>query len=245
MYIIPAIDLRDGKCVRLYQGKAETQTIYSEEPAEVARKWVSEGATYLHIVDLDGAMAGSMKNMDAVRAITKAVHVPVQLGGGIRDAETVANVLHAGISRVIIGTRACDLDFLRSLVAQFGGKIVVGIDAKDGMVSVQGWKEVTSIKALHLAKRVEEAGVKTIIYTDVARDGALKGPNIEAIEKMLDTIDINVIASGGVTTTGDVWSLCQLSDRGLAGMIIGKALYTGGIMLNEILEIAKKCSQKG
>ena len=243
MQIFPAIDIMGGKCVRLYQGRADTQVVYSENPAEVAKKWVAEGATYLHIVDLDGAMSSSMQNMDSIREIIKAVKIPLQVGGGIRDVETVSTVLQAGISRVIIGTRACDLDFLKSLVSQFGNKIVVGIDAKDGMVSVQGWKEVTSLKALDFAQMVQKTGVGTIIYTDVARDGALRGPNIEAIEKMLDTVDINVIASGGVTSTGDIWSLCQLGKRGLAGIIIGKTLYTGSIKLKEVLEIVEKCWQ--
>ena len=241
MLIIPAIDLMGGKCVRLFQGRADTQTIYSDDPVEIAGKWQAEGAEYLHLVDLDGAFQGSIKNIDVVRAIVGAINIPCELGGGIRDAETVANVLDAGLDRVIIGTRACDIDFLKGLVSKFGEKIVVGIDARDGMVSVRGWEEVTSNSALDFARQVEDVGVKTIIYTDVARDGALQGPNIPAIAEMLDSVEIGVVASGGVTTIDDVRELCSLSYENLVGVIIGKALYTGNIGLKEVLEIAETC----
>jgi len=241
MLIFPAIDIMDGKCVRLHQGRADTQTVYSDEPTEVACRWQADGAEYLHLVDLDGAFEGSMKNMESFREIVGAIDIPVELGGGIRDAEMVASVLDAGVARAIIGTRACDLDFLRRLVSQFGDRVVVGIDAKDGMVSVRGWEEVTSLSALDFAGQVEDIGVKTIIYTDVARDGALSGPNLDAIEKMLDAVRIDVIASGGVTTADDVQLLCKLASKGLTGVIIGKALYTGNIVLKEALEIAKGC----
>ncbi len=241
MLILPAIDIMDGKCVRLYQGRADTQTVYSNEPADVARRWEAEGAEYLHLVDLDGAFEGSMKNMESFRKIVGAIDIPVELGGGIRNIGTVANVLDVGIARAIIGTRACDLDFLERLVSQFGERVVVGIDSKEGMVSVRGWEEVTSLSALDFARQVEDTGVKTIIYTDVARDGALSGPNLDAIEKMLDAVGIDVIASGGVTTVDDMKSLCKLGRKNLAGMIIGKALYTGKIELKEALETAKRC----
>ena len=241
MLIIPAVDIMDGKCVRLYQGRADTQTVYSDKPADMARKWEAEGAEYLHVIDLDGAFEGTVKNIGVVLEIVAAIDIPVELGGGIRDSETVANLLDTGVARVIIGTRACDLDFLEALVSEFGEKIVVGIDAKSGMVSVSGWEEVTSLGALDFARQVEDVGVGTIIYTDVARDGALKGPNLGAIEKMLDAVRIDVIASGGVTTVEDVRSLCKLGRENLAGVIIGKALYTGKIMLKEAIEMTKRC----
>ena len=239
--ILPAIDIMDGKCVRLYQGRASDVTVYSDDPAAAALRWEGEGAEYLHVVDLDGAFEGSPKNMDAVREIVESVNIPVELGGGIRDAKAIDQVLASGVDRVIIGTRACDLDFLRDVMERFGAGVVVGIDAKNGMVSVRGWEEVTSLTALDFAKQVEDAGARTVIYTDVARDGALKGPNIGAVEKMLERVGIDVIASGGVTTAADVRSLCGLARKGLSGIIIGKALYDNRIDLKEALEIAKGC----
>jgi phosphoribosylformimino-5-aminoimidazole carboxamide ribotide isomerase len=197
------------------------------------------------VVDLDGAFKGTTKNTTVVRNIIASVDIPAELGGGIRDVQTAGAMLDTGIDRVIIGTRACDLDFVRELVACFGDRVAVGIDAKEGQVSVRGWEEVTSLTALDFARTVEDAGVATIIYTDVARDGALQGPNLAAMAEMLNAVDINVIASGGVTTVGDVEALCRLTPRPPDGVIIGKALYTGDVDLKDALETAERCSPNG
>ena len=235
MILLPAIDLMSGQVVRLRQGKATEKTVYSDDPVAFARRWESEGGDYLHIVDLDAAFTGTQRNLEAVRAITGAISIPCELGGGMRSGESVRAALEAGVSRVIIGTRAAESeDFVREMVEEFGGeRIAVGIDAKNGMVSVKGWTEESALSALDLARRVEDAGVGTIIYTDIATDGMLTGPNFLETEKMLEALGCQLIASGGVGSVEDVRRLGAMS--GLYGCIIGKALYDGAVSLADLV----------
>jgi phosphoribosylformimino-5-aminoimidazole carboxamide ribotide isomerase len=239
MLLIPAIDLMGGKCVRLVQGRAGTETVYSDDPVATARRWESEGAPMLHVVDLDGALGGSMANFGAVRAIAGAVGVPVEFGGGVRDAATLARVLETPLARVVLGTRACDEAFLRAAVAQYGERIAVGLDVRDGLVSVKGWQESTGFEAPALARRVEALGVRTIIVTDVAADGTLEGPRIGSLEAVLGAVSCEVIASGGVGSLEDLRMLRRYGERGLAGVIVGKALYSGAVTLAEALEAVR------
>lgn len=237
MLVIPAIDLKDGKCVRLLQGKKDSVTIYSENPANTARLWAHYGAKLLHIVDLDGAFTGSQKNFDAIIKIRQTVNIAIQVGGGIRKRGTVMKLFSAGINRIIIGTAAIeDPEFLIECCDQYPGRILVGIDAKDGKVAIRGWEEVTSIDAKELAKRLELVGVAGIIYTDIAKDGMLSGPNIEAIKEMVESVKIPVIASGGVSSLEDIKKLLQINN--LWGVITGKAIYSGTLDLREAIKIA-------
>jgi phosphoribosylformimino-5-aminoimidazole carboxamide ribotide isomerase len=234
MILLPAIDLMSGEVVRLRQGKADQKTVYSRDPASFAKRWEDEGGDYLHIVDLDAAFTGEQRNLESVRAITDAVSIPCELGGGIRGEAAVRKALDAGITRVIIGTRAAEsLEFVREMAACFGSeRIAVGIDAKNGLVSVKGWTEESSLSALDLARRAEDAGAGTIIYTDIATDGMLQGPNFAETEKMLQALDCQLIASGGVSSADDVRRLGEMP--GLYGCIIGKALYDGAVNLREL-----------
>jgi phosphoribosylformimino-5-aminoimidazole carboxamide ribotide isomerase len=240
MIVIPAIDLKDGKCVRLEQGLMERDTVYSDHPAATARHWQDQGGELLHIVDLDGAFAGVPKNRAAIEAIVKAIAIPAQLGGGIRDLATIEAYLALGLSRVIIGTAAQRTPQLVSEACRrFPGRIVVGIDAKHGMVAVQGWAEVTGVTAVELAKRFEGDGVAAIIYTDIARDGMLQGPNLEATKALAEAISIPVIASGGVSSLKDIENLLTIEASGVAGVITGKAIYSGALDLGEAVRVAK------
>lgn len=225
MILLPAIDLMGGQVVRLRQGKADEKTVYSNDPAIFAKKWVDEGGDYLHIVDLDAAFTGEQKNLDAVRAITQSAGIPCELGGGMRNEEAIARAFDAGISRIVIGTRAAEsVDFVANMVSKFGDdKIAVGIDARDGIVSVKGWTESSGIRAIDLAKQVEAAGAGTIIYTDISTDGMLEGPNFAEMESLLGQLKCQLIASGGVSSADDVVRLNAM--EGLYGVIIGKALY--------------------
>jgi phosphoribosylformimino-5-aminoimidazole carboxamide ribotide isomerase len=234
MLLFPAIDLMSGEVVRLRQGKAELKTVYSSDPAAFARQWESEGGDYLHLVDLDAAFTGEQRNLASVRAVCDAVRIPVELGGGIRSHEAIVRALDAGVARVIIGTRAAEsLDFVRDAAREFGSeRIAVGIDARNGVVSVKGWTESAGIAALELAQRAQEAGAGTIIYTDIATDGMLQGPNFAEMEKMLKALSCQLIASGGVSCAADVRRLAALP--GLYGCIIGKALYDGQLRLAEV-----------
>lgn len=234
MILLPAIDLMSDEVVRLRQGKAEQKTVYSKDPAAIARRWEEEGGDYLHVVDLDAAFTGEQRNLDAVQAICAAVKFPVELGGGIRDLAAAERAIGAGVSRVIVGTRAAEsLAFITELAKAFGsGRVAVGIDAKNGKVSVKGWTEESALTALDLARRAEDAGAGTIIYTDIATDGMLAGPNFAETEKMLHALGCQLIASGGVSCADDVRRLGQMP--GLYGCIIGKALYDGAINLREI-----------
>ncbi len=234
MILLPAIDLMSGEVVRLRQGKADQKTVYSNDPAAFAQRWESEGGDYLHIVDLDAAFTGEQHNLDAVRAITGAISIPCELGGGIRSLAAVQKAIEAGVARVIIGTRAVEsLDFVRDMAREFGReRVAVGIDAKHGLVSVKGWTEESTLTALDLAKRAEDAGAGTIIYTDIATDGMMQGPNFAETEKMLQALDCQLIASGGVSSAADVERLAQMP--GLYGCIIGKALYDGAVNLRDL-----------
>jgi phosphoribosylformimino-5-aminoimidazole carboxamide ribotide isomerase len=240
MLVIPAIDLKEGRCVRLEQGLMEKDTVYSDDPGAQARSWQEQGGELLHIVDLDGAFAGVPKNKAAIAAIVRAVDIPTELGGGIRDLSTIEAYLTLGIDRVILGTVAKENPALvREACAKFPGRIVVGIDAKDGLVAVRGWAEVTEKKATELAKEMEGFGVAAIIYTDIARDGMLQGPNIEATGALAEAISIPVIASGGVSSLQDIRNLLAIEAKGVAGVITGKAIYTGSLDLRAAVRIAK------
>jgi phosphoribosylformimino-5-aminoimidazole carboxamide ribotide isomerase len=241
MLVIPAIDLKEGKCVRLEQGLMDKDTIFSDDPAGQALEWQRQGAEMLHIVDLDGAFAGVPKNRSAIEAIVKALAIPAQLGGGIRDLATIENYLALGLSRVILGTAAQrNPELVTEACRKFPGKIVVGIDAKNGMVAVQGWAEVTDIRAVDLAKRFEGDGVSAIIYTDISRDGMMQGPNLIATKALAEAISIPVIASGGVSSLKDIENLMAIENAGVSGVITGKAVYTGAINLAEAVALTKK-----
>lgn len=243
MIVIPAIDLKEGKCVRLEQGLMDKDTVFNDNPAAQARSWQEQGAELLHIVDLDGAFAGEPKNRSAIEAIVKAITIPSQLGGGIRDLATIEAYLAMGLSRVIIGTAAQrNPELVIEACRKFPGQIVVGIDAKDGMVAVQGWAEVTGITAANLAKKFEGFGVSAIIYTDISRDGMLQGPNIEATKALAEAISIPVIASGGVSSLNDIKNLIAIEASGVTGVITGKAVYTGAINLSEAVAMTKRPS---
>ncbi len=237
MRIYPAIDIKDGKCVRLLRGSFDDVTIYGDDPAEMAKKWESLGGEYIHVVDLDGALKGHGVNAEAIKAICDAVKVPVQTGGGIRTMSDIEAKLECGISRVIIGTKAVsDADFVKEAVRKYGDKIVIGIDAKDGMVAVEGWEKTSEYKAVEFAKKMEDIGVKTIIYTDIATDGTLMGPNVDAMAEMVSNTNMDIIASGGIGTIGHIKSLIP---TGVEGVITGKALYTDSISLPEAIDAAK------
>jgi phosphoribosylformimino-5-aminoimidazole carboxamide ribotide isomerase len=241
MIVIPAIDLKDGKCVRLEQGLMEKDTVFSDNPAEQARKWQNQGAELLHLVDLDGAFAGVPKNRAAIEVIVQAIDIPAQLGGGIRDLATIEAYLALGLSRVIIGTAAQrNPQLVEEACRRFPGRIVVGIDAKGGMVAVQGWAEVTDVTAVELAKQFEGFGVAAIIYTDIARDGMMQGPNLEATRQLAEAIAIPVIASGGVSSLKDIENLLAIEASGVAGVITGKAIYTGALDLRAAVALTKR-----
>lgn len=241
MIVIPAIDLKEGKCVRLEQGLMEKDTVFCDNPADQAREWERQGAELLHIVDLDGAFAGEPKNRNSIEAIVKAIAIPTQLGGGIRDIPTIEAYLSLGIGRVILGTAAQrNPELVEEACRLFPGRIVVGIDAKNGMVAVQGWAEVTGVTAVDLAKRFEGYGVAAIIYTDIARDGMMQGPNIGATRALAEAISIPVIASGGVSSLKDIENLMAIEASGIAGAITGKAVYTGAINLAEAVALTKQ-----
>lgn len=240
MIVIPAIDLKEGKCVRLEQGLMEKDTVYSDNPAAMARHWQDEGGELLHLVDLDGAFAGVPKNREAIQAIVAAVDIPTELGGGIRDLETIEAYLELGIGRVILGTVAKENPALvGEACRRFPGRIVVGIDAKDGLVAVRGWAEVTEKRAIDLAREMENFGVTAIIYTDIACDGMMQGPNLEATTALAEAISIPVIASGGVSSLDDIRNLLQIEASGVEAVITGKAIYTGSLNLREAVALTK------
>ncbi|CAN5621880.1 1-(5-phosphoribosyl)-5-[(5-phosphoribosylamino)methylideneamino]imidazole-4-carboxamide isomerase [soil metagenome] len=229
MLLLPAIDLMDGEVVRLKRGLASEKTVYSNDPVAFARKWQEAGGDWLHIVDLDAAFGGVPKNLEVIAKICEAVTVPCELGGGMRSFENVSAAFSAGISRVILGTRACEsIEYVREMCEEFGGsRIAVGIDAKDGLVAVKGWTETTPLKATELALSAQNVGVGTIIYTDIATDGMLQGPNFAALQEMLEMLDCDLVASGGVSSVDDLHELAAM--HGMYGAIIGKALYDGKI----------------
>jgi len=241
MLVIPAIDLKEGRCVRLEQGLMERDTVYSDDPAAQARSWQEQGGELLHIVDLDGAFAGVPRNREAIAAIVGAIDIPTELGGGIRDLATIEAYLELGVGRVILGTVAKENPKLVAEACRlFPGRIVVGIDARDGLVAVRGWADVTEKKASDLAKEMEGFGVSAIIYTDIARDGMLQGPNLEATRLLAESITIPVIASGGVSSLRDIENLLAIAASGVVGVITGKAIYTGALDLREAVALTKK-----
>lgn len=227
MLLYPAIDLMGGQVVRLKQGRATEKTVYSDDPVSVAREWEARGGDWLHVVDLDAAFSGRHGNLEKIRSIAASISIPVQMGGGMRDEESIASALEAGVSRVVVGTRAAqDPEFVQRAVREFGGeKIAVGIDARDGKVAVKGWAETTSIEAAVLARQLAGFGIGALIYTDIATDGMLKGPNLEATASMVRTASCPVIASGGVSSADDLAVLARI--EGLSGAIVGKALFDG------------------
>jgi phosphoribosylformimino-5-aminoimidazole carboxamide ribotide isomerase len=240
MIIIPAIDLKGGQCVRLSQGDMDRATVYSENPAEMAKTWQSMGAQRIHVVDLNGAVSGQPKNRDAIIAIVSAVSVPVQLGGGIRDIETIKEYFSCGIDRVILGTAAIKNPlFLEESCRAWPGRIIVGIDAADGMVCVQGWTEKTAMSVVDLVKKIEHLPLAAIVFTDIKRDGMLTGPNIESTAQLARSTHIPVIASGGVSRIEDIEALLTAEQSGVSGVIIGRALYTGNLDLRECIRIAE------
>ncbi len=237
MEIIPAIDLLDGRCVRLYQGDYAQSQVFAENPVEMARSWVEQGATRLHLVDLDGAKTGKLHNLKAIEAITLAVSVPIQVGGGLRSRDTVASLLSIGVKQTILGTIAVEQpDLVAQLCQEFPGQIVIGIDARDGKVAIQGWLETSPVLAIDLAKQMAQLGVARIIYTDIYRDGTLTGPNLTALREIATSVDIPIIASGGVSSVTDLLNLLTLEPLGVTGVIIGSALYTKKILLKEAIQ---------
>ena len=248
MLIIPAIDLKDGRCVRLQQGKMESATVFSEDPVAMARHWAAEGAKRLHVVDLNGAIAGRPKNEKVIRDIVAAVgdKLPVQLGGGIRDLDTIESYLDAGVTFVIIGTAAVkNPGFLSDASYAFPGHIIAGLDAKDGKVAVEGWSKMTGHDVVDLAKKYEEFGIEALIYTDIGRDGMLNGVNIEATLKLAQSIKTPIIASGGLTSVKDVQTICErLVPEGIVGAIAGRALYEGKLDLKKAQAAADKALGK-
>jgi phosphoribosylformimino-5-aminoimidazole carboxamide ribotide isomerase len=239
MIIFPAIDIKDGQVVRLLQGDFDQVTEYARDPLAIAREWVSRGAGWLHLVDLDGARTGNMRNREIIIKIARAAGVPVETGGGVRGEEDIAGLVDGGVRRVILSTKAIeDRAFLTAMLRKYGDKIAVSLDCKDGRLTQRGWVDTTNIKAAEFVKELEHLGVSWVIYTDIARDGMLTGPNLERLEEILSVTKIPVIASGGVATIGDIRELKKLEPRGLLGAITGKALYEGTLDLEEALRVA-------
>jgi phosphoribosylformimino-5-aminoimidazole carboxamide ribotide isomerase len=238
MIVFPAIDVKDGKCVRLARGEFDEVTVYSDDPVEMALEFERIGARYLHVVDLDGARLGEPQNTAVISEMAVKLGIPIQLGGGIRSIDRIEILLCKGIERVILGTSAVsDPDIVKKAAESFGNNLAIAVDAKEGMVAIEGWAKTSSFKAVEFAKQMQDIGAKTIIYTDISRDGMLKGPNFKALEEMINAVDIDVIASGGVTSLEDVK---KLKDIGSAGVIIGKAIYTGAIDLAGAIAIAEQ-----
>lgn len=236
MLIIPAIDLKNGRCVRLLQGREDAVTAYSDDPASTAREWESCGAKLLHVVDLDGAFTGTQRNLDSIKKIRESVAMDIEVGGGIRDMEKIDELIGMGINRIILGTAVIEKpSLLKNACNKYPDRILVGIDAKDGRVAVKGWVEVTAVDARELALEVERNGACGIIYTDISKDGMLTGPNIKAVGEMVMTVNIPVIASGGVSSLEDIRKL--MSIKGLWGVITGKAVYSGALDLREAIKL--------
>lgn len=234
MDVIPAIDLLGGNCVRLYQGDYEQSQVFDENPVAIAQQWVAQGATWLHLVDLDGAKAGYPVNQRVIEAIVRTVDVPVQVGGGLRDRQSVADLLALGVQRVILGTVAVEQpELVEALTHEFPGRIVVGIDARNGKVATRGWLEDSQVDAIALAQQMAHLGVAAIIYTDIHRDGTLQGPNLDALRNLANAVSVPVIASGGVSAVRDLLNLLSLESIGVTGAIVGRALYTGEVSLRE------------
>ncbi len=247
MIIIPAIDLKDGRCVRLQQGDMAAETIYSEDPVAMAKHWVAQGATRLHLVDLDGARAGKPKNEALIRKIVTAVgpNVPVQLGGGIRDMDTIERYLDHGVGYIIIGTAAVkNPGLLHDAASAFSGHIIVGLDARAGKVAVEGWSKMTGHDVIDLAKKFADMGVEAIIYTDIGRDGMLSGVNLDATRKLAQSISVPVFASGGISSLDDIRDVCNLEPDGVTGVITGRAIYQGTLDFKQAIAVANGAPAK-
>ena len=237
MNVIPAIDILEGRCVRLYQGDYSLSQIFNDNPVEVAQKWVEQGANRLHLVDLDAAKVGHPVNQKTIEAIVRATNVPVQVGGGLRDYASVANILALGVEQAILGTVAVEQpELVAQLCQEFPGQIIVGIDARNGKVATKGWQETSEVLAIDLAREMAQLGIAAIVYTDIHRDGTLEGPNLEALREVASAVDVPAIASGGVSSITDLLSLLALEPLGVKGAIVGRALYTGDIILKEAIQ---------
>ena len=240
MIIFPAIDLRGGKCVRLIQGDFDKETVYSDDPQATALKWQAAGAKFLHVVDLDGARAGKPQNLDAIQKILDAVDIPIEVGGGIRTLDDMERLLNMGVRRVILGSVAVENPALVAEAAQrFGDRIVVGIDAKGGFVAIHGWEKSSAVTVVELAKQIAAAGVKTIIYTDISKDGMLSGVNAAAFAELAEKSGAQIVASGGVKSIEDIRALKAVESAGVVGVIVGKAIYTGSLDLAAAIELAE------
>jgi phosphoribosylformimino-5-aminoimidazole carboxamide ribotide isomerase len=236
MLIIPAIDLIQGECVRLYQGKEENKIVFSKSPLEVALRWQSMGAKLLHLVDLDGAFKGNPQNLMTILQLAQKLDIPVELGGGLRNPEVIAQMFDGGVSRIILGTIAyTQPDIVKKLSKKYPERILIGVDASDGLLAIKGWKDITRIKADKFCRQWIDTGIRAIIYTDIKQDGTMRGPNITAISRLLDKIDMPVIAAGGISSMTDLEALAPLEEKGLEGVIIGRALYTGAIKLDQAI----------
>jgi len=240
MIIIPAIDIKNGKCVRLFQGRMDKETVFSDDPAAMARRWVDEGAQLIHVVDLDGAVEKRPQNLKSIKKIIDSVDVDIQLGGGVRNENIVETLIEIGVKRIIVGTEAIkNPKFVKDLCKTLPDRIVVGIDARDGLVAIEGWMKTTRIKAIDLAQQFEDCGVAAINFTDIHRDGMQTGPNIEETRRLAEAISIPVVASGGVSSIEDIKNLMPLKAFGVMGVITGRALYTGSLKLKEAIEISE------
>jgi phosphoribosylformimino-5-aminoimidazole carboxamide ribotide isomerase len=240
MLIIPAIDLKDGRCVRLLQGRKDAETVFSTDPGRVAKRWQSEGAELLHVIDLDGAFTKYPRNLDSIKMIVANVSIPIQVGGGIRNTDTVKLLLDLGIDRIILGTEALrNPQWVFEIAQDYPDRIIVGIDARNGMVAVEGWTETSTVTAVEFARRFDDAGILAINFTDIHRDGMQTGVNITETKKLAQAIDTPVIASGGVSTIDDIANLLPLQASGVIGVIVGKALYAGTLKLNEALALSR------
>lgn len=241
MIIIPAVDIRKGRCVRLFQGRMDKETVFSDDPAAMAKRWEDEGAEIIHVIDLDGAIKKSPQNLNSISNIIDSVNAHIQVGGGIRDKKTVGLLLDLGAERVIIGTEAIkNPNFVKEACKAFPGRIIVGIDARNGFVAIEGWTKTTKTKAVDLAKQFEDCGVAVINFTDIHRDGMQTGPNIDETRLLAEAVSIPVVASGGVSTIEDIKNLLPLKEVGVVGIITGRALYSGSLKLKEAIEIAKE-----
>ncbi len=241
MIIIPAVDLKKGRCVRLFQGRMDKETVFSNDPAAMAKRWEDEGAEIIHVIDLDGAIKKSPQNLNSISKIIDSVNAHIQVGGGIRDKKTAGLLLDLGAERVIIGTEAIkNPNFVKDACKAFPGRIIVGVDARNGFVAIEGWTKTTKIKAIDLAKQFEDCGVAVINFTDIHRDGMQTGPNIDETRRLAEAVSIPVVASGGVSTIEDIKNLLPLKEVGVVGIITGRALYSGSLNLKEAIEIAKE-----
>ncbi len=240
MMVIPAVDIKDGRCVRLLQGRMDAETVFSDDPASMAVQWEGQGAELLHVVDLNGAIEKTPVNLETIQHILQKIHIPVQVGGGIRNMETIHRYMDIGIGRVVIGTEAIrNPELVREACLQYPGRIVVGIDARKGRVAIEGWTRTTDILAVDLARQFEDFGVAAINFTDIHRDGMQTGPNIEETQQLAESISIPVVASGGVSTLNDIRNLLPLAKSGVTGVITGKALYSGTLILKDAIELAR------